>query len=57
MIILDTNAVSEPLKPLPNIGYMAWLREQTPSTLFTTTVTVAEMLLGVETCRRESGKK
>jgi toxin FitB len=49
MIILDTNAVSEPLKPLPNTGYMAWLREQTPGTLFTTTVTVAEMLLGVET--------
>jgi toxin FitB len=49
MIILDTNAVSEPLKPLLNPGYMAWLRKQTPGTLFTTTVTVAEMLLGIET--------
>jgi toxin FitB len=49
MIILGTNAVSEPLKPLPNLGYMEWLRKQTPRTLFTTTVTVAEMLLGIRT--------
>jgi toxin FitB len=49
MIILDTNAVTEPRKPLPNLGYMEWLRKQTPGTLFTTTVTVAEMLLGIET--------
>ncbi len=49
MIILDTNAVSEPLKPLPNPRYMTWLRKQTPGTLFTTTVTLAEMLLGIET--------
>jgi toxin FitB len=55
MIILDTNAVSEPLKPLPNAAYMAWLREQTPGTLFTTTVTVAEMLLGIEAL--PSGKR
>jgi toxin FitB len=48
MIILDTNAVSEPLKPTPDPAYMAWLRKQIPGTLFTTTVTIAEMLLGVE---------
>jgi toxin FitB len=28
---------------------MAWLRKRTPGTLFTTTVTVAEMLHGIET--------
>jgi toxin FitB len=49
MIVLDTNAVSEPLKTVPDPGYMAWLRKQIPGTLFTTTVTVAEMLLGIET--------
>jgi toxin FitB len=49
MIVLDTNAVSEPLKPAPDAGYMQWLRAQIPGSLFITTVTIAEMRLGVET--------
>jgi toxin FitB len=49
MIILDTNAVSEPLKPAPDPAYMSWLRAQIPGTLYITTITVAEMLLGIET--------
>jgi toxin FitB len=49
MIILDTNAVSEPLKPTPDPAYISWLRAQIPGTLYITTVTVAEMLLGIET--------
>ncbi len=48
MIILDTNALSEPLKPRPNSGYMAWLRLQAPNTLFITSVSAAELLSGIE---------
>lgn len=48
MIILDTNVVSEPLKPKPNPGVLAWLGAQAPDTLYVTTITIAEMTSGVE---------
>jgi hypothetical protein len=37
--VLDTNAVSETEKPLPNHGFMAWYRVQDPAHLFVTTIT------------------
>jgi predicted nucleic acid-binding protein len=49
MIILDTNVVSEPLKPLPNQGVIDWLNAQAPATLFITSINLAELLAGVET--------
>lgn len=48
MIILDTNIVSEPLKPLPNPGVLEWLDRQVPATLYMTTINVAELLTGIE---------
>ncbi len=48
MIILDTNVVSEPLKPLPERKVLDWLNAQNPETLYLTTVTLAELLAGVE---------
>jgi predicted nucleic acid-binding protein len=48
MIILDTNVVSEPLKPLPEPKVLDWLNAQNPQTLYLTTVTLAELLAGVE---------
>lgn len=48
MIVLDTNVVSEPLKLAPDVGVMRWLSVQAPETLFITTITVAEILTGVE---------
>lgn len=47
MIVLDTNAVSEPLRPLPEPAVLAWLDAQLPSTLYLTSVTLAELLAGV----------
>jgi len=44
--VLDTNAVSETEKPLPNDGFMAWYRVQDPAQLFVTTITLAEVWLG-----------
>lgn len=48
MIILDTNVVSEPLKPLPEPNVLDWLNAQNPETLYLTTVTLAKLLAGVE---------
>lgn len=47
MIILDTNVISEPIRPAPNQRVIEWLDAQIAETLFTTSVTMAEMLTGV----------
>ena len=48
MIILDTNVVSEPLKPAPNPTVVAWLNAQDPRSLFITSISLAELLSGLE---------
>jgi predicted nucleic acid-binding protein len=47
MIILDTNVVSEPLKPSPDAAVLGWLDRQGPATLYLTTISQAELLAGV----------
>ena len=47
MIILDTNVVSEAMKPEPNPAVRNWLDEQSPETLHLSSVTIAELLFGV----------
>lgn len=47
MLILDTNVLSELLRPAPSAGVMEWLESQARSQLFTTTITQAEILYGV----------
>ncbi|MES1947751.1 type II toxin-antitoxin system VapC family toxin [Endozoicomonas sp. G2_2] len=48
MIILDTNVVSEPMKPQANPLVKQWLDRQDPETLYLTAVNLAELLAGVE---------
>ena len=48
MIVLDTNVLSEALKPAPSKIVLGWLAAQKPSAVFTTTITQAELLYGVE---------
>ena len=48
MIILDTNVMSEPLKPVPEPAVLDWLDRQSPQTLYLTTVNLAELLAGIE---------
>jgi predicted nucleic acid-binding protein len=48
IIILDTNIVSEPMLPSPSATVLAWWSKQLPGSLFITTVTVAEVLYGIE---------
>lgn len=47
MIVLDTNVVSEALRPSPGPAVMRWLDAQDPRTLFLTAVSLAELLVGV----------
>jgi predicted nucleic acid-binding protein len=47
--ILDTNVVSEPMRPSPSPAVLAWLSEgHERGPLFVTTITVAEILFGIE---------
>lgn len=47
MILLDTNVVSEPLRPAPEIRVIEWIDAQPLETLFLSAVTVAELRAGV----------
>jgi hypothetical protein len=47
MIVLDTNVLSEILRPAPEPKVMAWLDKQSRASLFTTAVTRGEMFYGV----------
>lgn len=55
MIVLDTNVVSELMRPEPAPAVRAWVLAQGRLDLYTTTVTVAEILYGVE--RLPDGKR
>ena len=48
MIILDTNVLSEVMKPAPSVRVLNWLGREPPSGLFTTAITQAEILYGIE---------
>jgi predicted nucleic acid-binding protein len=48
VIILDTNVVSEPMKPRGDPAVQAWLDDQLAETLFLTATSLSELLLGVE---------
>jgi predicted nucleic acid-binding protein len=47
MILLDTNVISEAMKPVPDDAVRAWLDEQAAETLYLSSVTIAELLYGI----------
>jgi predicted nucleic acid-binding protein len=47
VIVLDTNVVSELMRPEPNPAVLSWVGAQRPKTLHTTSVTQAEVLYGI----------
>lgn len=49
MIVLDTNVVSEAMKPEPHHAVRTWLNEQAVETLYLSSVTFAELLFGIRT--------
>jgi predicted nucleic acid-binding protein len=47
MILLDTNVVSEPMRPSPETGVVEWIDAQPIETLYLSAITVAELRAGV----------
>jgi len=47
VILLDTNVVSEAMKPDPAPAVRAWLDAQAAETLYLSSVTIAELMFGV----------
>ncbi|MDR2876077.1 MAG: type II toxin-antitoxin system VapC family toxin [Methylobacillus sp.] len=47
MIVLDTNVVSEAMKPKPDRNVQMWLDKQPAETLYLSSVTLAELLFGI----------
>lgn len=47
MIVLDTNVLSELMRPEPDASLLEWLASQPSASIFTTTVTQAEILYGI----------
>jgi predicted nucleic acid-binding protein len=47
MILLDTNVVSEAMKPVPDDAVQEWLDEQAAETLYLSSVTIAELMFGI----------
>ena len=47
MIVLDTNVLSEVLRPTPEHRVMAWLDRQPRASMFTSAVTQGEILYGI----------
>jgi predicted nucleic acid-binding protein len=48
MIVLDTNVVSEPMKPRGHPAVRAWLDAQAAETLYLTATSLSELLVGIE---------
>jgi predicted nucleic acid-binding protein len=46
VIVLDTNVVSEALRPTPSAKVLAWMRSEPLAALFTSAITEAELLYG-----------
>jgi predicted nucleic acid-binding protein len=47
MIIVDTNVVTETMKPAPAQAAVSWLNGEETSTLFLTTITIGEIRYGL----------
>lgn len=47
MIVLDTNVVSEVMRPNPNPVVLRWLNAQSGVSLYLASVTLAELLFGI----------
>jgi toxin FitB len=52
VIILDTNVLSEAMRPFPAAEVLRWLGSHPASSLFTTAITQAEILYGLQLLSR-----
>ncbi len=51
MIILDTNIITEFMRPEPDPAVVAWLNTAAQTSFFTTTINVGEQMFGIENLR------
>jgi toxin FitB len=47
VIVLDTNVISELMRPKPHVGVVAWVAAQPRANLCTTNINQAELLYGI----------
>jgi predicted nucleic acid-binding protein len=57
MIILDTNVLSELMRPKPSPEVVAWVAKQPATELFTTSITEAEIFYGIEILARSKRRQ
>ena len=55
MILLDTNIISEFMRPSPNAEVMKWLQSQSLTDLFVSSITITEVMYGLN--RMADGKR
>lgn len=55
MIVLDTNVISELMKPAPSLKVIDWIDQQDATLLMVTTITLAEIGYGL--CALPKGKR
>ena len=48
MILLDTNVISEVMRPRPDLAVVAWFQSRPRKEFWTSTVVVAELLSGID---------
>jgi predicted nucleic acid-binding protein len=49
--IVDTNVVSELMRPVPSLALATWVRSHGATELYTTSITLAEIVYGIERLR------
>ncbi len=47
IVVLDTNVISELMRPIPDRRVQDWVREVSPALVYTTAVTLAEIRFGI----------
>ena len=47
MIVIDTNIISEVMKPSPSLAVLKWLNQQNSNSLFVSTITLGEIEYGL----------
>ena len=57
MIILDTNVISEFMRPGPDEAVVAWLDRQSASAIWTTSITIFEVEFGLQKMPRGKRRK
>jgi len=57
MIVLDTNVLSELMRPVPDPQVLKWTKNRSFASLFTTTITQAEILYGVALLKNSKRKE